>query len=426
MPDRPVIAVVYDRGSATVLDIVDGLAPLGTPVLAMWPSPHTDSVRPLVEELAPVVVLDPRDLDASAELLRAHRPDAIVTFSESRLSGTAELAVRLGLPYHAPETVRLLRDKYAQRLRLRERGVDSVRSHRLGRPGDWPAALAAVGLPAVLKPSSGEGSRSTHLVEDAERGAALAGELLSGAGREQDLVLEEYLRGRYCGPYGDYVSVESAVSGGRVSHWAVTGKFPLAPPFRETGQIRPAVLPEPERAATLRLVTDALHALGVTTGVTHTEVKLTPAGPRIIEVNGRLGGWQVQLARLAGDPHPVTLAGRLALGENVPDVPDQAEGVVFTRTFTAPVEGCTYAGVQGLRATLALDGVENVVCAFSPGDAVPAGVQSGELGWVEGSVPDHDTMFRVVEQVLGRLSFTVELPGGQLRAVSGSVLAPAS
>ncbi|MEU5810638.1 ATP-grasp domain-containing protein [Streptomyces sp. NPDC047718] len=418
MPERPVIVVVYDKGSASVIDIIDGLAPLGSPVLALWPSEHTDDVGPLAEELAPVVRLDAQDHDASAALLRAHAPDAILTFSETKLAVTAELAERLGLPYHTPATVELLRDKYAQRSRLREHGVDSVRSYRLTRPEDWTGALAAVGLPAVLKPSSGQGSRSTHLVEDAQEGAELARRLLTGPDAETSLVLEEYLTGRDCAPYGDYVSVESAVSAGRISHWAVTGKFPLAPPFREVGNLRPAVLPEDERAAALDTVTAALQALDITTGVSHTELKLTPDGPRIIEVNGRLGGWQTQLARLSGELRPVELAGRVALGEDVSHVHADERRVVFSWCVPAPSDGGTYLAVHGLRAVLALEGVENVIIPHSTGDRLPAGVQSSELAWVEAVAPDHDAMFRLVDQVLAVLSFTVEGPDGQPRTVA--------
>ncbi|MFJ2918683.1 ATP-grasp domain-containing protein [Streptomyces sp. NPDC087307] len=424
MSERPVIAVVYDRGSASLLDIVDGLTPLGDAVLALWPGDHADEVEPLAEELARIVRLDAADHDVSARLLAAHAPDAIVTFSESLLSVTAEIAARLGLPYHSPATVELLRDKYAQRRRLRERGADSVRSFAVRRPGDWAEAVTAVGLPAVLKPLCGEGSRSTHLIEDAEQGAALVAELLSGTGGENSLVLEEYLRGRDCGPFGDHISVESAVTGGRVSHWAVTGKFPLEPPFREVGHLRPAPLTEAERAAALDVVTAALHALDITTGITHTELKLTADGPRIIEVNGRLGGFQTQLASLAGDFDAVTLAGRVALGEDVSQVRADERRVVFARAVPAPPGGGTYVAVHGLRDALAVDGVRNVVVPHSPGTRLPVGVQTGELAWVEGAVADHHAMRRAVERALSLLSFTIEGPDGERRIVTSEGVAP--
>ena len=52
----------------------------------------------------------------------------------------------------------------------------------------------------------------------------------------------------------------------------------------------------------LQLAT-GIEALGVSTGCLHTEVKFTPDGPEIIEVNGRVGGGVPEmLERAAGSP----------------------------------------------------------------------------------------------------------------------------
>jgi len=106
------------------------------------------------------------------------------------------------------------------------------------------------------------------------------------------MFIEQYLpaRDRAERAFADYVSVESLVAYGEISHLAVTGRFPLARPFRETGMFIPADLPQAQQAVVLEVATAALRALGVQTGCFHTEIKLTPSGPRVIEVNGRLGG----------------------------------------------------------------------------------------------------------------------------------------
>jgi carbamoylphosphate synthase large subunit len=70
-----------------------------------------------------------------------------------------------------------------------------------------------------------------------------------------------------------------------MTHFAITGKYPLLPPFRERGDFWPAWLTDDERDREGPLTSEALRALGITTGVAHTEIKLTPDGPRIIEVN---------------------------------------------------------------------------------------------------------------------------------------------
>ncbi|MDM4721492.1 hypothetical protein QTQ03_18535 [Micromonospora sp. WMMA1363] len=48
--------------------------------------------------------------------------------------------------------------------------------------------------------------------------------------------------------------------------------------------------------------------------MTHTEVKLTPDGPDIIEINGRVGGHLNRLLRLVDGPDLVAVALSLAMG----------------------------------------------------------------------------------------------------------------
>ena len=62
------------------------------------------------------------------------------------------------------------------------------------------------------------------------------------------------------------------------------------PYFVEMGHVVHARDPLLSDAGVLRVVRDAHAAIGLADGMTHTELKLTPAGPKIVEVNGRLGG----------------------------------------------------------------------------------------------------------------------------------------
>ena len=135
-----------------------------------------------------------------------------------------------------------------------------------------------------------------------------------------ELVLEEYLQDRPEAAghhFADYVSVESVVSDGRVSHLAITGRFPPAEPFRETGFFIPCAFDEDECAAIAELATAAVRALGVEVGSLHTEVKLTPQGPRVIELNGRIGGGVPEMLADATGIELLPLAMRVALGESI-------------------------------------------------------------------------------------------------------------
>ncbi|MEV0266925.1 ATP-grasp domain-containing protein [Streptomyces sp. NPDC050617] len=257
---------------------------------------------------------------AAAAALHAECPvDGVLTFSENVLRSGAAVAEKLGLPFNSPAAARRLTDKYLQREALAAAGVPCPRFHPLRTADDVSAAAETVGFPAVLKPIRGGGSALTSRVDSPselraawEAATAFLG-ALDGLDRTHRLLadteypymmVEELLTGVERADdarYGDYVSVESLVSDGAVHHLAVGDKLPLSPGFRENGQVHPSVLPETAQARVTDMAAAALVALGVTEGVTHTELKLTAEGPRVIEVNGRAcGGLWMTLLHSAG------------------------------------------------------------------------------------------------------------------------------
>jgi hypothetical protein len=353
-----------------------------------------------------------------ADRLAAGRPAAILTFSDDVMPLTAELADRLGLPFHSRQTAELLTDKAAQRSRLAECGVDELGSATLSSPGDWPAASSRIGLPAVLKPLRGNGSRDVYRITGNEQGQALADRLLgSGA----SFVLEEYLVGRTCQPYGDFVSVESIVSDGQVRHLAVTGKLPMVPPFRETGHCWPSPLDEVEQRQVKDLVSRAVSALGVTLGLTHTEIKLTPDGPRIIEVNGRLGGFINDFARSAYRVDLVDIAGRLALGLPLPPLPDRLDRVYFQYLGPTPASAFTLIGTSGGQEVRKLPGVTGYRTLYEPGDTFEPSVMTRYFDLLLGSAEDHAQMFRIMDEARSRLRYRIAFPSGE-RELTGQQL----
>jgi hypothetical protein len=411
------LIVVYDAGSARTGEIASSLARLGRVTFAVPANAANPGLLTTMRGLADVVTLEGGVAD-QVRTLAALGPGAILTLSERMLRQTAALARGLGLPFHSPATAARLTDKLLQREALREAGVDGVRSRGLSDPAELPAALDAVGLPAIVKPRVSEGSRNTYLVSDRARAAALVADLL-GRG-ERELVVEELLLGRDCAPFGDYVSVESLVADGEVTHVAVSGKLPQVPPFRETGQFWPAALPEHERRAVADLARAALLALDVRVGVTHTEIKLTSGGPRIIEVNGRLGGFMNELSRPAG-LDLVEAAGRLALGQGVPSFALRDDAVFYLQLNLAPPVPCTLASIEGVRTVRSLPGVCSYRTLVRPGAAIAGGVHTNLLDLLVGQAPDHAAMMATVEAAMDALTFTFILPSGPLRVGARSL-----
>jgi len=398
------LVVVYDKGAVSPFDIVGRASvPL---IVVLADTAHARRMRPLFAESC-LAVYDLADGDLAAAVSR-HRPVGIQTYSEPMLPATSALAEALGLAFHDADVVTLLTRKDAQRRRLREAGVDPTVSVTLTDIGGWDAAVARTGLPAVVKPASGVSSRNTLLVRDAAAGRALVGPIID---QEGTVVVEEYLSGMSVPePWGDYVSVESVVQGGEPHHLAVTGKLRLAAPFREIGQFWPCRLDTVTHAEVLALTDAAVKALGVVSGILHTEVKLTPAGPRIIEVNGRVGGYVPELAGLAAGIDLIEVGTRLACGADV-RLPAVAPDRVFLQfTTPAPVEAGVVASVCR-RADLGdLPGLVGYAELVRPGDAV-GGYGTQDLNLVSVEAADHDALEPVIDMILDRVVYGFELDG---------------
>lgn len=266
---------------------------------------------------------------AAAEAVRGTGADGVVAFSERVVHLAQRVAGAAGLPANPPETLDALQDKGLQRRRLRAGGVPTPRVWKLTGPKEIREAARQADFPAVLKPSVGMGSLATFRVEHPgalaevwKRARDLVAADVRVAHLGPVLLLEEELRGdprRAVGGLGDYLSVEALVVDGELVVLAVSDKLPLSPPYRENGHLLPGLRPNAEHVEAVEQTRLAHRALGVRFGATHTELKLTPDGPRVIEVNGRVGGSVPEQLMLTADYDlPLNLA-RLSVGRP-PDI----------------------------------------------------------------------------------------------------------
>lgn len=413
MSSTPQLAVVYDRGAVEPGRIVRSLGDVADLHFLVPRSEHARSVLPFLEQHGSVRMVD-RVLASGARY--AGRFDGIVTFSEQMLLRTAQVAATLALDFSSPTTVTALTNKGTQRQQLATAGLDKVRQAAATDLGSLRSALDDLGLPAVVKPEVGEGSRHTYLVEtaaDAERLVTTFGHAWPQlSGTAEPFVVEEYLADAPADPrVGSYVSVESVVVGGRPVHLAITGKFPLAPPFRERGQFWPA-RPEPALGTLLLDLTgDALQALGVRSGLTHTELKLTPTGPRLIEVNGRLGGDVAGIADRATGLDLVRLAGEVALGSTEVHAPEPPEEVFFMYNHASPPGARAAVAVDGAEEVRSLNGVDEYFVWPLPQTVSPE--RSSPFDDVRGRASDHAAMYEIVARAGAalRIRFTTDSGG---------------
>lgn len=419
---RPLVAVVYDVGAVPAGEIGIGLDEHADIVfLIPHDSAHAEQLRPVMEQFG-----DIRELSGHAakddDLVRVIAPDAVLTFSEPMVGLTARLAAAAGRFGLSPDTTRAFTDKARQRQVLRAAGIDVTRTYLLRSARDWQDAVGAVGLPAILKPVTGWASRNTYAVYSVKDVPCTRERLeeLFKADPDTSFVLEEFLVGRAGDePYGDYVSVESICTPTRISHFVLTGKTPVMPPFRGTGRIWPSHLPGREEREIYDLTSRALQAVGATCGFAHTEIKLTPEGPRIIELNGRISGHIALLARSAFDVNLVWIGAQLALGLE-PEKPslDFDGKVHFQYNNLAPVRPARFEAVRGAKEVKNLPGVTAYRSFVRPGDELPGGPGTICLDAVTGACPDHRAVAEIID--LARRALTFDLCfGEERRSVSG-------
>ncbi|MDF5755522.1 ATP-grasp domain-containing protein [Spongiactinospora sp. TRM90649] len=301
--------------------VTDGFLPaaraLGCDVTILTDRPE-DHGRADAQE---VVRCDVRDARAVIDTIaHHHRPDAVFSNSDHIQPETALAAAYFGLPGKDWRACLAAKNKALTRRTLAEAGVERVRSLRLA-PGDdcetvrgadggpyAAAASARVPFPVVVKPREGVASEDVLLVDDPQAlASAIEGIRARRPGKA--VVVEEYLDGpvRTLETLGDATGVR--VLGG----FATT----LGPPphFVEERLDWAPARPSDETGHVLA----ALAALGAGFGACHTEYAITPAGPRVIEVNYRVIGDHCDflLADLLGVPLFEWIL-RVHLGEPLP------------------------------------------------------------------------------------------------------------
>lgn len=347
---------------------------------------------------------------ARARELHKRRPlAAVLTFSEYYIPAVADLAATLGLRYLDPAVARRCRDKAATRRALAAAGLPTPELRVVGSPAEARRAAREVAYPCVVKPPSESSSTGVRRVEGPteliawfERLHALRtnarGQSLTG-----DVLVESLLE-------GPEYSVETLTrEGGRCDVVGIVAKHLSDPPrFVETGHDFPAGLDGSQAAELRGAVLAALDAVGYDFGPAHTEVRLTPAGPVVVEINPRLAGGMIPelIAHAAGIDLLGAVLDQLLGGPAALDPTCREHASI--RFLLAPDAGRLIA-VDGLDEVRRMPGVRLADLNLPPGRMVkPAEDALDRLGQVIVSGPDPVAVRTTLALALGRLRVLVE------------------
>jgi biotin carboxylase len=240
----------------------------------------------------------------------------VLCWDEARIHASSQVAEALGLPNGDPTVIARLRDKGQTRAALAAAGVAQPRSIPAATVEQAVAAAEQVGYPAILKPRGLGASLGVIRVNDEdELRRQFEFTFNTRSPEPEDVLAEERVLVEQC-LFGEEISVDAVIAGGRVTPLFLARKVVGFPPYaEEIGHYVSAddeLLTDPQL---VELLQRTHAALGFRDGWTHSEFMLTDSGPQVIEVNGRLGGDLIPyLGQLATGIDPGVTAARAACG----------------------------------------------------------------------------------------------------------------
>lgn len=294
--------------------------------------------------------------------------DAIVSFAELGMYAASVCAVELGLPGANLDAVVHTRDKIKMRALQKQHGRGGVAYQLCETLSDASAFLDSMqGQPIILKPFAGGGSAGVAFV--ANQTTLAAGWAWTSGAAEGVILAEEYLD-------GPEFSVESLSKHGQHEIVMITEKLTTdSPHFIELGHQVPARLTPAAWDEVSDLVSDFLTLVKQCTAPAHTEIRITSAGPKIIESQTRIGGDQIwEMTELVSG---VDLMGEvMACLLDLPAPARAAQAPAAAIRFFA-LENCYVTDVSNLAQAAQAEGVLRLQCDIKPGQHI------GPLKWSE-------------------------------------------
>ncbi|MBR1520101.1 MAG: ATP-grasp domain-containing protein [Bacteroidaceae bacterium] len=227
--------------------------------------------------------IDVKDKDAILDVCKKEEIDGVTTISSDLAVLTVNyVASKMGLPSNPDEYSVVTTNKYMMRQCFQEHSVPSPKFTLVDSSNAYN--IQGFKFPLIVKPTDRSGSRGVEKVLDpVQLESAIA--RAQKESFEKKAIIEEFVTGRE-------VSVESISFEGRHHILQITDKVTTgAPYFVELEHHQPSSLPADIKSEIREIVLQALDALHICYGASHSELKITEDGEiRVIEIGARMGG----------------------------------------------------------------------------------------------------------------------------------------
>lgn len=262
-----------------------------------------------------IQVPDEDKLFFANKLNELEKIDCILNCSENRQYITSKIASDLNLKYHSIDVLDRIYDKNIMREYLREVGLDKTKSLIVNSKEDILYFIEMVGLPVVIKPKDGIGSKGVSIIYDLSEIDSALDWYKESNSELNSLYIEEYIDGV------EY-SVESFLENGESKIVSITQKIKTTDNHCiEMGHCVGNFLDNDTRANIEEYVKKIMKLIGIENGPCHTEIIVKSNGEiGIVETHCRLGGDCIpNLVNNAFGIDMVELWAKQVLGDNILD-----------------------------------------------------------------------------------------------------------
>jgi len=304
------------------------------------------------------------DIPGVVAAAKEYKVKGVMTLaSDMPMRTVAAVAKECGLVGIDMDTAQKATNKAIMRQCLKEHGVPIPHFCKVTSEREYYSAIKEFDGRFIVKPADNSGSRGVYLVESGNDSTQVNMAFVHSKAysRSGDIVVEEFME-------GPEVSVETLSLDGKVHVVQITDKLTTgAPFFVEMGHSQPTQLSAAVAKDIRRVATMAVEAIGIKDGPSHTEIKVTNEGAKIVELGARLGGDCIttHLVPLSTGVDMVKCCILIALGENVDIAQKYTKGAAVRYFYSHAGE---LRGITGVKAAESEPGIKQVSIVKNIGD----------------------------------------------------------
>lgn len=343
----------------------------------------------------------PKVLDAAKKF----QINGIITIaSDMPMRTVAAVANELNLVGIDVDTAIKTTDKFEMRKALSDYGVPIPKFFKVNNFEQYMETVKLFLTPFIVKPSDNSGSRGIYKLNATDDVSAIedAYRYSCQFSSNNTVLVEEFMQ-------GEEVSVETLSIDGQCHIIQITDKLTTgAPHFVEMGHTQPTHLSNEMINSINKVAINANRAVGIINGPSHTEIKITPEGPKIVEIGARLGGDCItsHLVPFSTGVDMVECCIKIALGEtpNYKRKFDRAAAIRYLDCKAGIIKK-----ISGVEDVSKIEGIKEVSLVHYEGERVGTVKSSNDrIGFIISQANTRDKAVKLCEEAKKRINIVIE------------------